>query len=87
MTNCKNCGAPLHNYKCDYCGTEYEYIQEINDFKQVITLFIGGHKRKFYIGSITREPEYIEYYTCSDETQNIITMSKDNITLELISYD
>ena len=22
--NCKNCGAPLHNYKCDYCGTEYE---------------------------------------------------------------
>lgn len=21
---CKNCGAPLHGYKCDYCGTEYE---------------------------------------------------------------
>ena len=21
---CKCCGAPLHGYKCDYCGTEYE---------------------------------------------------------------
>lgn len=21
--NCKNCGAPLHGIKCDYCGTEY----------------------------------------------------------------
>lgn len=24
MTNCKQCGAPLHGYKCDYCGTEYK---------------------------------------------------------------
>lgn len=22
-TNCKNCGAPLTSYKCEYCGTEY----------------------------------------------------------------
>ena len=22
-TNCKNCGAPLHGSRCDYCGTEY----------------------------------------------------------------
>lgn len=22
-TNCKNCGAPLHGRKCEYCGTEY----------------------------------------------------------------
>lgn len=22
-TNCKNCGAPLHGSKCEYCGTEY----------------------------------------------------------------
>ena len=20
--NCKNCGAPFHDGKCDYCGTE-----------------------------------------------------------------
>lgn len=23
MTNCTQCGAPLHGYKCEYCGTEY----------------------------------------------------------------
>lgn len=22
-TNCKNCGAPLHENMCEYCGTEY----------------------------------------------------------------
>lgn len=22
-TNCKNCGAVLTSYKCEYCGTEY----------------------------------------------------------------
>ena len=22
ITNCPNCGAPLHNNKCVYCGTE-----------------------------------------------------------------
>lgn len=22
-TNCVNCGAPLHNDVCEYCGTEY----------------------------------------------------------------
>ena len=22
-TNCKNCGAPLHGDKCEYCGSEY----------------------------------------------------------------
>ena len=29
ITNCKNCGAPLHNGKCDYCGTEYESYNPI----------------------------------------------------------
>ena len=23
MTNCPNCGAPLHGHKCDYCGTKH----------------------------------------------------------------
>lgn len=22
MTNCPNCGAPMHNHRCEYCGTE-----------------------------------------------------------------
>lgn len=86
ITNCKNCGAPLHSYKCDYCGTEYEYIQEINDFKQVITLFIGGRKRKFYIGCVTCEPIYTETnYLC--DYKRYIHRVNEEIKLELISYD
>lgn len=28
-TNCKNCGAPLHTVKCEYCSTElYTQLQE-----------------------------------------------------------
>lgn len=23
VTNCKNCGAPLHGNRCEYCDTEY----------------------------------------------------------------
>lgn len=23
QTNCKNCGAVLHNNHCEYCGSEY----------------------------------------------------------------
>jgi hypothetical protein len=23
ITNCVNCGAPVHNHKCEYCKTEY----------------------------------------------------------------
>lgn len=21
--NCRNCGAPVYRYKCEYCGTHY----------------------------------------------------------------
>jgi len=24
-TNCQNCGAPIKGYKCEYCGTEYNF--------------------------------------------------------------
>ena len=87
LTNCKNCGAPLKNYKCDYCGSEYEYVHEISDFEQVITLFIGGRKRKFYISTVTREPVVYETTCCLDGTRTHVRSMNDNITLELISYD
>lgn len=24
LTNCKNCGAPLHGNRCEFCDTEYD---------------------------------------------------------------
>ena len=23
ITNCRNCGAPVYGYKCEYCDTHY----------------------------------------------------------------
>ena len=35
---CKCCGAPLHGYKCEYCGVEYEkprdYIPQIVVYRE-----------------------------------------------------
>lgn len=31
MTNCVNCGAPLHGNICEYCGTEYNLKLENED--------------------------------------------------------
>lgn len=28
---CVNCSAPLHGFKCEYCGTEYEYEKTTQD--------------------------------------------------------
>ena len=27
MTNCPNCGAPIHGSSCEYCGTEFDTIR------------------------------------------------------------
>lgn len=41
MTNCKNCGAPLHGTKCEYCGTEYS---EDGNKAQTITINLDGRQ-------------------------------------------
>lgn len=28
-TNCRNCGAPLHGFVCEYCGTSYDEAQQM----------------------------------------------------------
>lgn len=55
MTNCKNCGAPLHGNKCEYCGTEYnnrEITGNIPKIGDMGTLKVGDEEIKVYIGSI-----------------------------------
>lgn len=32
LTNCANCGAPLHGSICEYCGTEYGQNHAKKDF-------------------------------------------------------
>lgn len=31
ITNCKNCGAPLIDQKCEYCGTDYNQKRSNNN--------------------------------------------------------
>lgn len=42
-TNCKNCGAPLVNGKCEYCRTEYscrdEEVTLYADNMPIVTLY------------------------------------------------
>ena len=35
LTNCKNCGAPLpsYPYKCEYCGTVYGTMDELDEVR------------------------------------------------------
>lgn len=40
MTNCINCGAPLHGNKCEYCGTEYKNVMSE---KEVAILELCSH--------------------------------------------
>lgn len=31
-TNCKNCGAPLKKFSCDYCGTQFQRTLQTQTF-------------------------------------------------------
>lgn len=42
MTNCKNCGAPLSNYICEYCGTNYSFEIKENEIDLEIKGGIGN---------------------------------------------
>lgn len=86
-TNCKNCGAPLHSTTCEYCGTEYEWISEINDFKQVIKINIHGRIRKFYIQCISVSPSHVESTRLCDGGHYVSCLGGEQIELNLVSYD
>ena len=63
LTNCVNCGAPLHGNKCEYCGTEYTADDGITakfaDGSSFGTLEIGSAKYECYIGSMEAHQLYV----------------------------
>jgi hypothetical protein len=55
ITNCVNCGAPLHGKKCEYCGTEYNNDGVYASFDRgeaTGTISIGGVEYQVHIGSM-----------------------------------
>lgn len=58
MTNCVNCGAPLHGDICPYCGTEYHDGKITADFSSMEytgNLKLGNKEIPVYIAEMTAE--------------------------------
>lgn len=87
MINCKNCGAPLKNGQCEYCGSEYEFIPQINHFEQIFKINIHGKIRKFYIETIESHPIYSEFRLLDGSMCRTSITSEPQLTLTMISYD
>lgn len=67
ITNCINCGAPLHNGKCEYCGTEYTDTGKgikINGRETYFPVEIDGREYTCYLSHV--KVEHIDLGTYRD---------------------
>ena len=66
QTNCPNCGAPIHDYICDYCGTIFPTDLEDFNGRNALLIAIDDDKNLFLqnlsIGSIKSEKCYSALY-------------------------
>lgn len=83
QTNCINCGAPLHNEKCDYCGTEYHLDNngQINEYK--VKLNIMGEEKEFYISKVEKNAIFGDAYR-NMEGNLVINKICDKLKIQLI---
>ena len=65
MTNCPNCGAPIHGSICEYCGTEFGLLKNIAPgtlYKCNPTLYKRCPKTHCYLnGGECRSTRYPEF--------------------------
>ena len=63
ITNCPNCGAPLHGMKCEYCGTElkgnFMKLDSGDANSPYGVIDIGGNEFKVYFAGIRMEAENV----------------------------
>ena len=89
LVNCPNCGAPIHDYICDYCGTIFP--TDINSFngRNALLISIDDDKNLFLqnlsINSINIERFYDEFY--SDNTRYCMIESSNEISIIGSIYD
>lgn len=63
LINCLNCGAPLHNGKCLYCGSEYNgslISVDINDYAGTGNVTVNGTKYNVYLSHLETELHEID---------------------------
>lgn len=67
LTNCPNCGAPIHDYICDYCGTIFPTDLKAFNGRNALLISIDDDKNLFLqnlsINSIKNERYYDNLYS------------------------
>ncbi len=81
FTNCPNCGAPIHDYICDYCGTVFP--TNISDFngRNAMLIAVDDDKNLFLqnlnISSIDKDNSYEHiFYTYNTISAKFQTSNK-----------
>lgn len=84
FANCPNCGAPIHDYICDYCGTVFP--TNINDFngRNAMLIAVDDDKNLFLqnlnISNIEKDSSYEHIFCTADTIRRIQTFNKITIT-------
>ncbi len=90
LTNCPNCGAPIHDYICDYCGTVFP--TNLNDFngRKAMLIAVDDDKNLFLqnlnIYSIEENRPYENIFFTNNEIRVDFRTSKE-ITIVGGVYD
>lgn len=86
IKNCINCGAPIVNRKCEYCGTEYNEKFSTNiadDFRGTLTY--KGQAFDVYMSEV--DVEYPDIISCIDFSGRLMRVaSSPKRTFTLIEY-
>lgn len=89
LKNCPNCGAPIQDYICDYCGTVFP--SNINDFngRKAIIIAIDEKDRllihSINISSIEENRNYDNIFTTNE--LRLYSPMFPQISIEGSSYD
>lgn len=87
MTNCINCGAPLHGNKCQYCGTEYNengFVCRFDKGEIIGSLNINGKEFRVYLSDV--EGHTIDLGVCRDKHGRVKPKMFTKRTFTLIEY-
>lgn len=89
LTNCPNCGAPIQDYICSYCGTVFP--SNINAFhgRKAIVIATDDENRLLLLGinirSIEESHEYATFY--SGNVLNSVVDTETEVSIEGYLYD
>lgn len=80
---CECCGAPLHGYKCEYCGVEYE---KPKDYIPQIVVYREDRDVKTIACKTSIPLEAIDYLGQEDAAEYVKETMAHNMTKELLKY-